>query len=119
MHDWGPLGKWVGLTTFTPKGDKDQLLQEYEYSHAMEYHPPSSASEGLPFQLKDAEFEPLEAGGVIHYDARRGQVSDVQERFHVRGTIHASLLGQSAEVEIEEQQVLTIRLMDQMPEMPR
>jgi hypothetical protein len=118
-HDWGPLGKWTGLTTFTPKGDTNETLQQYEYVHEMKYEPPSSDAAGLPFQLKDAEFQPVQAGGLIHYDSRRRQVSDVQERFHVRGTIHSEVLGQSATIEIEELQTLTIRLTDQMPQMSR
>jgi hypothetical protein len=118
-HDWGPLGKWLGLTTFTPGRNSSESLREYEYVHAMEYEPPRTEVGSLPFQLKDADFEPLEAGGVIHYDPHLQQVTDVQERFHVRGTVNTEVLGQTAAVELEEHQVLTIRLMDQMPQMPR
>ena len=68
----------------------------------MSYEPPPAGAGELPFQLKDAEFEPIEAGGLIHYDPRLGQVSDVQERFHVRGTLTTELLGQMAALELEE-----------------
>lgn len=122
-HDWGPLGKWVGLTTFRPSGGTDESLRQYEYMHEMRYEPPAADSGGLPFALKDAAFEPVEAAGVIHYDSRKQQVSDVQERFHVRGTINTEikteLLDQAATIELEEIQLLTIRLMDQMPQSPR
>jgi len=113
-HDWGSLGSWHGETTYELKG-QSQELQLFDYVHSMTHTPPAEDRGGLPFQVAGATFKPEQAGGEIRFDAHRRRVDSVQEHFHVKGALSTSLLGQTSRIEIEEQQSISIRMLDQNP----
>lgn len=112
-HDFGALGNWAGETHYTPKEGSDPL--QIDYVHKMTYAPPARGIGGLPFAVGDAKFTPEIAGGTFHYDKQAGRVIQVQERFLVKGALTADLLGQAAAVEMEEDQLITVRLLEQNP----
>jgi hypothetical protein len=114
MHNFGPLGSWYGETTFTPGTQRDGV-QQYEFVHHMEYRPPETDSGELPFKIEKALLKAERAGGTIEYDVQARQVRSAQEAFVVRGALAVSLLGQAAEVNVEEQQVIGLRLHEQNP----
>jgi len=113
-HDWGSLGSWRGETAYKLKG-QSQELQLIDYVHNMTYTPPAPGGGGLPFQVAGGAFQTEQAGGEIRFDAGRQRVDSVQERFHVRGDLSTSVLGQASRIEIEEQQSIAIRMLDQYP----
>ncbi len=114
-HNWGPLGVWAGMTTFTPRPGPSPDIEQFDYVHDMKYTPPRGASAELPFQVTDARFEPREARGIVYYDTRQSRVTRVEERFHVQGALTTSLLGQPAQLGLEELQILTVSMSDQKP----
>lgn len=113
-HDFQPLGSWYGETRFVRKGEAKGLVQ-FDYTHHMTYTPPGKGAAGLPFAILDATFKPEAAGGTFFYDPQTQRVQKVQERFFVRGAVATELLGQAATVEIEEDQAITVRILDQYP----
>jgi hypothetical protein len=113
-HNWGSLGAWAGMTTFTRRGKK-KGIQEIEYKHEMKYTKPAGPVSGLPFKVTDARFEPQRAGGKVEFDIERQQVKLAQEVFEVRGVVVVELLGQSLEIQLAEQQLIEIRILDQSP----
>jgi hypothetical protein len=120
-HDFGALGSWEGETHYTPKersdpggGLRSDPLQ-IDYVHRMTYKPPARGIGGLPFTITEAAFKPEVAGGTFHYDTQAGRVQQVQERFLVKGTLATELLGQAAAVEMEEDQLITVRMLERNP----
>lgn len=115
-HDFGALGNWYGETRFVPKGMSEGLVQ-IDYTHEMTYAPPDKdkAVGGLPFVIRAAEFKPEVAGGSYFFNAQANRVERLQERFLVRGAIQTEVLGQGVTVEVEEDQMITVRIMDQNP----
>jgi hypothetical protein len=112
-HDFGALGSWAGETHYSPKEDSNPL--QIDYVHKMTYAPPARGIGGLPFTVADARFTPEIAGGKFQYDKQAGRVIQVQERFLVKGTLTADLLGQAAAVEMEEDQLITVRMLERNP----
>jgi hypothetical protein len=110
-HDWSPLGSWYGTTTFTPL-QSSNALQPYQFTHAMTYNPPKEGG-ATPFKISSAEFHPLLTSGTIQYDPQLGRVVEAEETFHVRGSVGVELLGQAVPIELEEKQVLTVRITSQ------
>ncbi|MCO6458726.1 MAG: hypothetical protein J5I93_25750, partial [Pirellulaceae bacterium] len=116
-HDWEPLGKWYGTTTFRGQG-RAGPLDRITYVHEMEYVPPQqqqNAPGPLPLRINTAQFKTNVASGTILYDPRLRRVTEVQEQFDVAGQVATELLGQAAMIELREQQVLAIRLTDRRP----
>jgi len=112
-HDWSPLGSWYGTTTFTP-AQSSNALQQYQFTHAMTYNPPKGGGV-TPFKISSAEFHPLMTSGTIQYDPQLGHVVEAQETFHVRGNVGVELLGQAVPIELEEKQILHLRITSQDP----
>jgi len=115
-HDFGPLGSWYGETSFQRQGTADGLLR-VNYQHNMTYKPPAKDQPAgdLPFTITAAEFRPEVAGGSFYFDAQAGRVQRVQERFLVKGAIRTELLGQALTVEVEEDQTIAVRILDENP----
>jgi hypothetical protein len=114
QHNFGPLGHWYGETTFTPQATR-QDVQQIGFVHTMEYRPPEKDTGELPFEIEKAMLKSERAGGTIEFDTQANRVASVQEAFLVRGALAVSLLGQSLDVEVEEQQVIGLRLHEQNP----
>ena len=112
-HDFGPLGSWEGETHYTPKEASNPL--QIDYVHRMTYKPPAKGVGGLPFTITNATFKPEIAAGAFHYDKQAGRVIQVQERFLVKGALSTELLGTAAEVEMEEDQLITVRMLENNP----
>jgi hypothetical protein len=113
-HDFGPLGSWYGGTTFLPKEMHNGVLR-VDYVHHMTYKSPDKIRGDLPFAIKDAIFKSEMAGGTISFDTHARRVQTAQEHFLVRGTMSTEILGQTATVQVEEQQAITIRILEQNP----
>jgi hypothetical protein len=115
MHNFGPLGMWYGETTYTPQVTRKDV-QQIAFVHQMEYRPPEKDSGGeLPFTIEKAMLKPETAGGTIEFDTQAGRVVSAQEAFLVRGALSVGLLGQAADVEVQEQQVIGLRIHDRNP----
>ena len=114
QHNFGPLGSWYGETVFTPQ-KKREGIQQFGFVHKMEYRPAEKDLGELPFKIERAMLKPEAAGGTIEYDTQLKRVRSAQEGFLVRGGLAVSMLGQSVEVEVEEQQVISLRIHDQNP----
>lgn len=119
-HDWSPLGSWSGETTFATSRKRGKW-QIYQYQHDAKYRPPGKddkgespvAVAGLPFALTGAEFRTLKNGGQIVYDTSRRRMESAEELFHVQGAVNANVLGQAAQVKLEEKQVFRIQISEQ------
>lgn len=115
MHNFGPLGMWYGETTFTPQATRKDV-QQIAFVHKMEYRPPEKDAGGeLPFTIEKATLKPETAGGTIEFDVQANRVVAAQEGFLVRGALSVGLLGQAAEVEVQEQQVISLRVHERNP----
>jgi hypothetical protein len=114
-HEFPPLGRWEGTTTFTQeKSDSPPLLQ-YSYVHDMKFHSAGGSADmgGLPISLGELEFELKEAQGRFVYDPAKLHVTQVDEVFHINASLGGDLLGGMGSVSIEERQELKIRLSTQ------
>ncbi len=116
-HDWSPLGNWYGTTTFTPRPTEGPLAS-YDFVHAMTYNPPLDGA-AMPFRVSSAEFQPLQTSGTISYDPQIRRAVQAEETFHVRGNVAVELLGQSVPIQLEEKQLLTVRITSQDPRRPQ
>jgi hypothetical protein len=114
MHNFGPLGSWYGETTFTQQATREGV-EQIGFVHTMEYRPPEKDAGGLPFTIEKATLKPEKAGGTIEFDTQANRVLSAQEAFLVRGALSVSLLGQAADVEVEEQQVIGLKLSERNP----
>jgi hypothetical protein len=114
-HDFGPLGSWAGETHYTPKEGQGSAPLQIDYVHKMAYKPPDKGIGGLPFTVSEANFKPEIAAGTFHYDKQAGRVIQVQERFLVKGNLAIDLVGQAAAVEMEEDQLITVRMLERNP----
>jgi hypothetical protein len=114
-HDWGVLGSWYGKSTYA-YADTQNGEYRIDYVHRLSYVPPGKNGKGTLFDVASADFKPLQTGGTIYYDAKDRRVTSVTEKFHVRGVVGTTVLGQVATVHVEELQVFSIRLLDQPPE---
>jgi len=110
-HNWGALGSWAGKIHYAYTG-KEKGIHKVAYSLGMVYQAPKA---GGMLPINKAAFKPHIAGGLIHFDAERGKVTEAQERFHVRGRLNLNLLGQNSPVEIDEDQLFYIRIWDRDP----
>jgi hypothetical protein len=114
QHNFGPLGSWYGETTFAPQAKRDGL-EQIGFAHKMEYRPPEKDLGELPFKIEKAMLKPESAGGTLQFDTKAQRVVAAQEAFVVRGGMAVTVLGQGMEVEVEEQQLTTLRLLEQNP----
>ncbi|TWU51621.1 hypothetical protein [Rubripirellula reticaptiva] len=114
-HDWGNLGSWYGRTNYRGRS-QGRNLQRFEYTHELEYRPPTPQdtvpSSKLPFSIENAKFRLYHARGEILFDTKRRWVTDVTETFHAKGTVATSMMGVDSTVHLEEQQIFTIKLTD-------
>jgi hypothetical protein len=113
-HDFGPLGSWYGETRYAPQAIKEGLLQ-VDYAHDMTYAPPAKGGGDLPFTVAGATFKPEVAGGTFRFDTQARRVQSVQERFLVKGALTAEILGQTVPLEVEEDQIITLRVLESNP----
>ena len=111
-HDFGPLGSFIGETSFLRKGTQQGLLR-IDYAHKLTYRGPGkdAPAGGLPFAIKGAELRPEIAGGSIWYDPKAKRVRQAEDHFRVKGEIATDLAG----VQIEEEQAMTVKLTDVNP----
>lgn len=114
-HDFSPLGQWAGKTTFTQDTTKEPPLLHFKYRHEMTFTPAEGAEAGLPLRISDAKFTLINATGTFTYDPAAQHVTQVDESFHVRGSITTELLGSAGSLEFEERQEWSIRLSTQNP----
>jgi hypothetical protein len=113
-HDFGPLGSWSGKTNFTRKGTQSGVLR-IDYVHQMKYKPPGKGRGDLPLAITAATFKPEAADGTIRYDTKAGRVQSAEERFFVKGSVATEILGEALTAEIEEQQVISVRILERNP----
>ena len=112
-HDWSPFGQWAGVTTFTQGTAKDPSALQFNYTHEMTFTPAAGADGVLPFRVSEATFRLISASGTFAYDPVAQHVTQVNETFHVKGSVGTELMGEMGKVEIEERQQLTLRLSSQ------
>jgi len=112
VHDFGPLGSFVGETSFVRRGTQQGLLR-IDYAHKLAYKGPGkdAPAGGLPFAVKGANLRPDVAGGSIFYDTKAKRVRQAEDRFSVKGEIATDIAG----VQIEEQQLMIVKLTDTNP----
>ncbi len=112
-HDWGSLGSWYGDTEVT-YGKRRGTFQQFTLKHALEYIPPAAgAKTDLPFRIQDAAFRIVRADANIVYDTRAERIAEAREWFTVTGTVQANMLGSDVNVQLQEQQMMTIRMKSQ------
>lgn len=112
-HDWGSLGSWYGDTKVT-YGKRRGAFQQFTLVHELEYIPPAAgAKTDLPFGIQDATFRTVRADAQIVYDTRAERIAEAREWFTVTGTVQAKMLGSDVKVQLEEQQMMTIRMKSQ------
>jgi hypothetical protein len=111
-HNWGALGNWNGKIHYA-YGGKEKGIHKVAYALDLAYQPPKKGGGMLP--INNAVFKPQIAGGLIHFDAERGKVTEAQERFHVRGRFNLNLLGQNSPVDIDEDQLFYFRIWERDP----
>jgi hypothetical protein len=113
QHSWGPLGSWAGQVLYAYTSNK-KSVHKIDYVLKLTYRPPAPTA-GMPLLVAGAAFQTQEAGGSILFDALKGKVVEAQERFHVRGRLSISLLGQNTPVELDEDQLFFMRILDRKP----
>ena len=115
-HDFAPFGSWSGTTTFIGaevRGD----LQSIRFQHKLKFTPPEAKASASPlgFRVGFAEFTVDQADGTMEFDRKHQRVSNARETFHVRGNVVAILAGQTVNIQMQERQLMTIRVTDQRP----
>jgi hypothetical protein len=115
-HDFGPLGSWAGETSLVRKGTQKGVLR-IDYTHKLTYRPPDKdrGAGDLPFTIKAANLKPEVAGGSIAFDSKLRRVVAAEDRFLVKGEIAAEVAGQGVTVQMQEEQVITLRVLDTNP----
>ena len=108
------LGSWKGQVGYSVAGKQGSLLR-FPYVFRLTYAPPKDRDRAMPFQVGPAGFKHDEAGGVIYFDLDKKRVSRVEERFHVKGELSVSLLGQETRMELDEDQQFRVRILDENP----
>ncbi|MBM4004198.1 MAG: DUF4339 domain-containing protein [Planctomycetes bacterium] len=111
-HDYGEFGSWYGDTRFQ-RGPTRNSLQQISFQHRMTYSPPARPPAGLPFTIREIRFATEVAQGALEYDLKTQRVRAAQEQFLVRGVLTTELLGESASIEVEEQQSIKVTLYEQ------
>ena len=116
-HDWGSLGSWYGKTIYQHAGVKDGE-HRIDYVHRLTYVPPGKGKKQKksPLQITSAAFKPIQAKGEVYFSAAQGRVVRAREWFHVRGVASITVLGQSTQVQVEEMQYFSIRVIDKLSE---
>lgn len=113
-HDWGALGRWSGVTTFAVQPPRENISQ-IMFNREMKYTAAGPGSSGLPFQIREANFELQRASGAIEFDVMARRVQRATEYFDVRGTLTAELAGVGIPIKLTEQQQIEIKLSEQRP----
>ncbi|QEG39270.1 hypothetical protein [Roseimaritima ulvae] len=112
-HDWGSLGSWYGDTKVT-YGKRRGAFQQFAFVHELDYIPPAAgAKTDLPFSIQDAAFKTVRADANIVYDTRAERIAEAREWFTVTGIVQAKMLGSEIKVQLQEQQMMTIRMKTQ------
>jgi hypothetical protein len=114
-HSWGALGSWNGQVAYGYQGKQGQfhrVAYGMNLAHAPANKPGAS---GLPFQVSAANFKHQEAGGMIYFDLEKGRVIGAEERFHVKGQLGVSAGGQTAPIDVDEEQAFRIIVHEKNP----
>lgn len=113
-HSWGALGDWTGKTHYLYAGGRGPQ-HRVDYRFELVHSPSNGTGRTSPLPIAQAGFRHQPSGGTIWFDAERGRVVAVEERFHVRGRISLSILGQNLPVEMEEVQAFRVSIHDREP----
>ncbi len=113
-HSWGALGDWNGKTHYVYTGNRGQR-HRVDYRYELVHAPSARTITTSPVPIDQAVFRHQPSGGTIWFDGERGRVVAVEERFHVRGLISLSILGQNLPVQMEEVQTFRLTVHDREP----
>ncbi|MBV9125974.1 MAG: hypothetical protein JO112_21695 [Planctomycetes bacterium] len=114
-HDWGALGGWTGQVLYQLAA-RAPGVERYDYRFDLAYRPPQGSGGGLSSVISGADFKLVNGGGSIAYNPDRGRVTAAEERFHVRGQLALTVLGETTPAGLEELQHFQLRILDQMPD---
>jgi hypothetical protein len=117
-HDFSPFGAWYGTTSFFG-GDVRGDLQLIKFLHKLEFTPPDAKAAAGPTGIRvvSAKFTIDQAHGTLEYDRTLRHVSMARETFHVQGSVTVKMGTRDVEIQLKEQQQMSIRITDQRPDL--
>lgn len=113
-HAWGALGSWRGQSAYQYQGLRENLAT-IGYAHDLTYQAPALADNTLPFKIAHPMFRVKEAQGTLRYDAGKGRLASMEEKFHVIGQMMIQVAGQNFPLQLEEIQNFHLELFDKKP----
>jgi hypothetical protein len=113
----GPIGTFSSQGEFTYQG-KSKLdnheLDQIDATWNLSYAPPGNKG-GLPFTISKGDFKTSTAKATYYFDSSSGKLVQLERKYHMKGTMTLSVMGQDVEMEMEMDQASKIRLLDKAP----
>jgi len=115
---FGPIGEFAADGNYAYEGKSDwdgKSADRVDVAWTLTYAPPGKDS-GLPYTIKRAALKTEKAKGTYYFDADKGRLVHFGRTVQVKGMLEILLGSDQAQIEIEEEQRTTIRLLDRDPE---
>jgi hypothetical protein len=112
----GPLGNFKADNTYTLEGEvkegqKIDVKAEISYST-----PDENQDTGLGFKVTKGELKSEEGtGGTMIFDAKTGRLVKSDIKVKIKGSMTIEVSGNSATMDLEQEQTSTVRLLDKAP----
>jgi len=115
----GPLGTIISSHTYTYEGNENRNnrpMAKIGVTANLTYQAPKGeAASGLNFQITKGELKTQSAKGTIWFDNSAGRLAESEMRMHLKGTLTVSANGQDFPMDLNQEQVVRVRLTDQPP----
>jgi hypothetical protein len=111
----GPLGRLEAVHDYRlVREEKKDSIAKIAVTSKLTYAlPPENA--GHPIKVLRGFLKPEEARGTILFDVARGRIVHSETRRVLDGTLHVRVPGGSVDMDLHQEQTVTLRLLDRSP----
>lgn len=114
----GPIGSYDNTYKYTLEGtdEKDKNLAKIKVQTTLKYIPPvDTATQQLPFKVKNAKLETKDATGEVIFDIAKGRVVSSKMSQNLSGTLSIDVGGMTTDVELTQSQTTTVKTTEENP----
>ena len=113
--DMGPIGVYDTTYTYTYEG-KDGKLDKIKVETILKYKAPEASAAGqLPFKIKAAKLDSMNATGTIWFDNDKGRLDHSDMKLTLEGKLTIEIGGMTSEVDLTQEQDTKVKTTDQNP----
>ena len=111
----GPVGAYTVTTKYTLE-NIDNGTAKIKSEPKLEFKAANDQNDGLPFRIKSATLKPKPGTGDAEFDTKAGRLKRQTSKVEFEGELDIEIGGQSAKVEVRQDQTTTVTTSDTDPD---